>query len=428
MKPRSQDPDFGATGQFELTGVFLVDKKADAAFATTLGMDRIKTLVLLGTGAAHLEVLRLLASNRRSDVDVTLISPWSYQTFSGMTPGFVAGHYPLDDCQIDLQPLMRDAGVRWISARCSGLDASTSAIMLDYGPGASAQPTHQLVNRPAMLTYDLLSIDTGPSQDRRWLESHIPGSTEHSLLLYPAEQFVNRWTQVVRQAQAKQGQGLKVALLGADPHAIEMVFAIQLGLQKAGVDCEVCLITGGETLAGSAPAGVQKRILALLKRRGIQVMEQTCMRVDSGALTLSDGSVRPCDVPVVGVGVRGPEWLKHSGLTLGDADCVRVNGRLQSSSHKNVFAAGDVAIRNDREAPRNGVDAVRAGHDLALNLLASLTDQPLSPHDPSERNVQVIGCGANHGIAHWGPVTAEGQWAWRLKERADQAFVAQFRR
>ena len=36
MKNSSQEPDFGATGQFELTGVYFVDKKADAAFATWL--------------------------------------------------------------------------------------------------------------------------------------------------------------------------------------------------------------------------------------------------------------------------------------------------------------------------------------------------------------------------------------------------------
>jgi NADH dehydrogenase FAD-containing subunit len=279
-----------------------------------------------------------------------------------------------------------------------------------------------------MLTYDLLSIDTGAMQDRRWVDSQLPGSAEHALMLYPAEQFVNRWAQVVRQAQGQPGKTLRVSLIGADAHAVEMVFAIQLGLEKAGVPCQVHLVTGGEPLAGGAPAGVQKRVTALLKRRGIAVLDQACMRVEPGALKLSDGSVLPCDVPVLGVGVRGPEWLQHSGLDLGTADCVRVNASLQSTSHKNVFASGDVAVRNDREAPRNGVDAVRAGHDLALNLMASLTDQPLSPHDPGDRSVQVIGCGANHGIAHWGPVTAEGQWAWRLKERADQAFVAQFRR
>ncbi|MBY0465789.1 MAG: hypothetical protein K2W33_12690 [Burkholderiales bacterium] len=217
MKNSSQEPDFGATGQFELTGVYFVDKKADAAFATTLGMDRIKTLLLLGAGHAHLQVLAQLAANRRSDLDVTLITPWSYQTYSGMTPGFVAGHYPLADCQIDLLPLLREAGARWISARCNGLDANTQSVMLDYGggsPGVDLQKTGTTMSRPAMMTYDFLSIDTGSVMEKRKLDRTIPGAAEHAILVRPMEQFVNRWTQVLNRAKAKPGHTLHVTVVG----------------------------------------------------------------------------------------------------------------------------------------------------------------------------------------------------------------------
>ena len=83
MKARSDEPDFGATGQFELTGVYFSDKKADAAFATTLGMESIKSLVLVGVGPAQLQVLTQLARNRRSDVDVTLVHGYGFPRFRG---------------------------------------------------------------------------------------------------------------------------------------------------------------------------------------------------------------------------------------------------------------------------------------------------------------------------------------------------------
>lgn len=431
MKNSSQDPDFGATGQFELTGVYFADKKADAAFATTLGMDRIKTLLLLGAGHAHLQVLTQLAANRRSDLDVTLIAPWSYLTYSGMTPGFVAGHYPLEDCQIDLHPLLREAGARWISARCSGLDANTQSVMLDYGgssPGVDLQQTGATTSRPAMMTYDFLSIDTGSVMEKRKLDQSIPGASEHAILARPIEQFVNRWSQVLNRAKAKPGSTLRVTVVGGGASGIELLLAMQQGLQTAGVAAQLRLVTGGPTLAPDYPKGVQQRLAAQLRKRQIEIDMGTCTRVTADAVELDGGRTLPSDVTVVATGATPPDWLNHSGLAQDENGYALVNAHLQSTTHKNVFVAGDVATRFDRRHVGNGVHAERAGPDLALNLLASLTDQPLNAHMPSDRSLNLISCGAGHAIANWGAFSAEGAWAWRWKDKIDREFMARFRR
>ena len=426
MKARSNEPDFGATGQFELTGVYFTDKKADASFATTLGMERIKSLVLVGAGPAQLHVLTQLANNRRSDVDVTLVAPWSYITYASMVPGFVAGEQPLETCQIDLQPLLRRSGVRWISARCSGLDANTSSIMLDYGgssSGAAAQG-NSMVSRPSMLTYDFLSIDMGSVMERRQLDSLLPGAAEHGLMAKPMEQFVNRWSHIVNQARANSKK-LRVCVIGAGALGVELAFSMQQGLQKAGVAADVKLVTHGSPLLPLHPSGMQNKAKALLKKRGIELLESICTGVQAGTITLASGTSVECDVPVVALGPHAPTWLSHSGLALDPAGHVMVNNHLQSSSHKNVFAAGEVT--SGGAGPGSEGDAGKAGPDLALNLLASITDQPLNKHNPADRAISFIYCGANHAIANWGPITAEGSWPARLRERADQAFMDQFR-
>ena len=431
MKNSSQEPDFGATGQFELTGVYFVDKKADAAFATTLGMDRIKTLILLGAGHAHLQVLAQLAANRRSDLDVTLITPWSYQTYSGMTPGFVAGHYPLTDCQIDLQPLLREAGARWISARCNGLDANTQSVMLDYGggsPGVDLQKTGATMSRPAMMTYDFLSIDTGSVMEKRKLEQHIPGAAEHAILVRPLEQFVNRWSQVLNRAKTKPDQTLRVTMVGGGASGVELLLAMQQGLQKAGVTAQLRMVAGGPELAANYPQGVQKRLANQLRNRQIDVDTGTCTRVTAETIEVDGSRTLPSDVTVIATGSAAPDWLNHSGLAQDENGYALVNAHLQSTSHKNVFAAGDVTTRLDRRHARNGVYALRAGADLALNLLATLTDQPLNAHMPSERSLNLISCGTGHAIANWGAFSAEGAWAWRWKDKIDREFMARFKR
>jgi len=431
MKKSSEEPDFGATGQFELTGVYFVDKKADAAFATTLGMDRIKTLLLLGAGHAHLQVLTQLAANRRSDLDVTLVTPWSYQTYSSMTPGFVAGHYPLEDCQIDLQPLIREAGARWISARCTGLDANTQSIMLDYGgssPGVDLHKTGISTNRPAMMTYDFLSIDTGSVMEKRTLDKAIPGAFEHAILVRPLEQFVNRWSQLLNKAKAHPDSPLRINMIGGGVSGVELVLAMHQGLQAAGLRAQFSLVAGGPVLAADFPKGTQKRLAQQLRNRQIEVHSNRCTRVHADRIELDDGRSLPSEYTFLATGSAAPEWLQHSGLAQDAEGYAQVNAHLQSTSHKNVFAAGDVASRVDRPQNKNGNRAKQAGADLALNLLASLTNQPLNAHNPSQHGVSFISCGDRTAIANWGGMSAEGAWAWRWKDKTDREFMARFRR
>ena len=71
----------------------------------------IKKLLLLGAGHAHVHVLASLAQHRPADLDVTVLTPFAYQTYSGMTPGFVAGHYSETECRIELEPLVRGVAI-----------------------------------------------------------------------------------------------------------------------------------------------------------------------------------------------------------------------------------------------------------------------------------------------------------------------------
>jgi selenide,water dikinase len=59
-----------------------------------------KRLLLAGGGPAHVHALADLARSPLPDTDVTLVSPFVRQIYSGMLPGWIAGHYTLDECAI----------------------------------------------------------------------------------------------------------------------------------------------------------------------------------------------------------------------------------------------------------------------------------------------------------------------------------------
>lgn len=113
-------------------------------------------LVMVGGGHAHLAVLRALAQQRPPGVEVILITPCAHQNYSGMLPGWIAGHYAAADCRIALRPLVQAAGARLILDQIVALDASRRCVGLADG---------------RQLVYDLLSLDVGSETDTSWLQT-----------------------------------------------------------------------------------------------------------------------------------------------------------------------------------------------------------------------------------------------------------------
>ena len=95
----------------------------------------MKRLVLLGGGHAHVHVLDALRAQPRPDVEVTLVSPYPRQVYSGMLPGWIAGHYSLDECVLPLDRLAVDAQVRFVQQKGIGLDLAATTLL----PGPRAE-------------------------------------------------------------------------------------------------------------------------------------------------------------------------------------------------------------------------------------------------------------------------------------------------
>jgi NADH dehydrogenase FAD-containing subunit len=158
----------------------------------------------------------------------------------------------------------------------------------------------------------------------------------------------------------------------------------------------------------------------------VTLFREACTGVEPGALVLASGARLACDVPVIATGVGPPAWLGTSGLALDERGFVSTGPTLQSTSHPEVFAAGDVASRWDAPHPRSGVHAVRAGPPLALNLRRFIGAGELQPYTPQRRTLNLLSCGERRALMAWGDWVAEGRWAWWWKDRIDRAFIRRF--
>ena len=370
----------------------------------------MKQLVLLGAGHAHVHVLRSLAQGRLPGIEITLVAPHPHQLYSGMVPGFVAGHYTLDECRIALDPLLARSSVRQLRAGAAGLDAAAQTVLLDNGQ---------------TLAYDWLSLNTGAVMDRGMIEAQMPGARAHALFARPIEAFGLHWQRVV--ALGRQ-QALHLAVVGAGAAGLELAMAAAHRLSRP--DCapggRVTLLSGAQAPGAAYPTGAQRRIARALQRLRIEVIADTCAGMRQGEILLAGGQPLACDLPVLAVGAEAPAWLAGSGLALDAAGFVAVNAFQQSTSHPAVFAAGDVASRVDAPHARSGVYAVRAGPPLLSNLRAAWQGRPLKPYRPQRRTLNLLSCGDRHAIAIWDGFSMEGAWVWRWKDRIDRNFLTRY--
>jgi pyridine nucleotide-disulfide oxidoreductase family protein len=365
----------------------------------------VKRLLLLGGGHAHVHVLREIGRERLAAAEVTLVTPFAGQIYSGMVPGIVAGHYRAEQATIALAPLAESADVTMIGSAAVGLDAARRLVRLANG---------QVVG------YDVLSIDTGSEMDR----TRLPGARERALFVRPIEHFL---ADVEDMLDAASRQALDVVVVGGGAAGFELAMALDFRLRLLNADPgRVALVTGGDELLPGYPAAVRERAERLLERARITLFRDHCVEVRADAVCLAKGARLACDAPVLATGGEAPAWLAGSGLALDGRGFIVTGPTLQSGSHPEVFAAGDVASRIDAPHPRSGVYAVRAGPPLATNLRAFCGGAPLKRYTPQARSLNLLSCGRRSAIASRGGWSAAGRWVWWWKDHIDRKFIARY--
>lgn len=361
-------------------------------------------IVLLGGGYAHLQVLAQLAAQPLAGVVVTLVTPYSHQMVASMLPGFMLGKRAAVDFTIAVAPLVQRAGLRWLTQSVIALNATNQILQLDDG---------------SSLGFDWLSINTAPIQDRARVEQMIPGAREHALFVRPLEAFVALWPRVTELGDSK---ALRVAVIGAGTGGVEIAFAVRQRLPQAAVT----LVCGQVPAVTHCTPAVQRRVAALLKQRNITVLQDMAVGIKSGFVQLGCGADLACDVPILATDSLPPAWLAESGLALDEQGFIAVDAAQRSTSHSQVFAAGDISSRRDLSPARCGASDSLTGPTLAHNLAAAVAGRELEDYQPPAKTLDLLACGDRYAIGSWGDYSFEGRWVWWLKERLDRQFVTRF--
>jgi len=363
-------------------------------------------LVLVGGGHAHVHVLKRFGMRPVPGVRVTLIARDIETPYSGMLPGYVAGHYSFEQCHIDLMRLARFAGARLIHDEAIGLDRGAREVLCrDHPP----------------IRYDLVSLDIGATPRR----DEVPGAAEYTVPVKPIDRFGTLWEALLERAR-HLGR-LRLAVVGGGAGGVELALSAHYRLSRLLSRApEITLVTR-DALLPSHNLRVRRRFSQILAERGVRVIAgNPISRVEPGMLIAADGTVIACDEALWVTQAVAAPWLAETGLALDPDGFVAVDENLCALGDPTVFAAGDVAAMVGHPREKAGVYAVRAGPKLAENLRRALAGERLKRAVPQRRGLALIGTGDGGAVASRGRFAAHGATMWRLKDWIDRRWMRKY--
>ena len=359
--------------------------------------------MLIGGGHSHVEVLRRFGAAPPPDTRLTVICRVARTPYSGMLPGLIAGHYRFEETHIDLEPLCRYAGARFVRDTVTGLDTAGRTVVCADGPP---------------VPYDLLSINIGSAPST----AEVPGAAEHAVPVKPISRFLSHWETLLSRLH---GGEARIAVVGGGAGGVELLLAIQHRLR--GEPVQFHLVTDGDTLLPSHNPQVRAIFGRVMAARGVRVHTgHRVMQVVGGTLRCANGASLAFDEILWVTAAGAASWPAEAGLATDGNGFIEVGKTLQSTSHPEIFAAGDIAAIVGHPCPKAGVFAVRQGPPLARNLRRRLRGETLEPYIPQRRFLSLIGTGDRNAVLSRGGWTLQGRSMWRLKDWIDRRFVARF--
>ncbi|MHC4875941.1 MAG: selenide, water dikinase SelD [Planctomycetota bacterium] len=372
-----------------------------------------RDIVLVGAGHTNMHIVRMWRMNPLPDTRLTLISPFSRATYSGMLPGTLAGLYSPREMEIDLWRFVAPSGVRLIIDEAIDVDGEQRRVHF---------------SDRASIRFDVASIGVGsmPAGGDRWAE------VASCLPVKPMATFRERLTARIELLRSRghgdsDGSPIHAAVVGGGAAGVEVCFCLEALLRRDGVVANVTLVDSGESILDGYLPGTIRRVTAELNRRGVtQQLSSRVKHVDEQLLHLDDGRLIPVDLVIWVTGASPPPLIQKTNLPKGDDGFLAVDMTLQSTSGCPVFAVGDSASLVESPVAKSGVYAVREGPILWDNLRRTVENQSLRRYAPQAGFLSLLADGDGGAFLNYKRIAAAGRWCWQYKDHIDRKFMRMF--
>ena len=339
-------------------------------------MDMVTSVVIVGSGFTGFECARRLARRlRKTEVDITIISPVDYMLYTPLLPDVAGGVVDARFVTIPLAGTLN--GVRKIRGRVESVDLAQHRLeFTDLEQRSRSLSWDRLVLTPGSVTrlFDIPGLaqyarGLKSTAEALYLRDHVLEQLELSCLEDDAELARARRTIVVVGA-SYSGTELVLQL-----RALADAAAKQMNFDPAEV--KFLLLDLAEQVMPEVGEKLGARAMRVLRRRGVDVrLGLTLNEVHPDHVVLSDNSRVDTRTVAWVTGVTAAPLIETLGLPT-EKGRLKVQTDFAVPGHPDVFAAGDAAAVPDvtqpgKITPPTAQHAIRQGKVLGNNVAASL--------------------------------------------------------
>ena len=356
----------------------------------------MKTVVLLGSGHAHLEVLKALTTEEIAKHRFLLISPSRQTYYSGLIPRLIIGEIEERNLKINSADFAESKGFQFVQDDVQSVDQIKKAVFLKSGDKVG---------------FDLLSINIGGTPTL--IPSDSPFNTVY---LRPFEEFIPKWREIQRICSACVKP--RFVVVGGGAAAVEVAASLRIRLNRnQAKNSEVHLVSKGSRLCENYSEKISEQIKLSLMRSGIRIhLNEPVSQVHQKSIKLNQGG----DLEFDSIFIVTP--TQPSKIFAG-----KVDSKLRLSSC--IFAVGDGTQMADYpDLPRSGVIAVHQGRHLVESIRNSLVDLEPSDFKIKNKQLNILITGEKSARLVWGSLSFEGKWPLRLKNWIDQRYMSSFKK
>ena len=358
----------------------------------------IADIVLVGGGHAHIHILKMAGMEplksiiQQNGIQITLVSSTVLTPYSGMLPGFIAGHYTEDEIHLDLRKLCSFGNVKFIHSAATGITyekGNTCDVKKKSITGARG--VVKLSDGRPDIRYDALSIDIGssPSLPAEFSSMH---DRNEITPVKPIATFSKRWQSICDRLRAapinaySSTHPFKLVVVGGGAGGLELALSARHALinilnEKINHDSRekqlkrfdncihISVATRGNDLLSSHNSSVRSIFKRILSEKNIEIRynaevigimdAQEGKTVANSLRTLKLSQSSQDQQPIYFheclfcTSANASSWLTtETPFDTTDSNFVKVKNTYECVNHPGVFAVGDCCHLIDDPRPK----------------------------------------------------------------------------
>ncbi|KAE8175649.1 NAD(P)/FAD-dependent oxidoreductase [Photobacterium carnosum] len=319
-------------------------------------------IVIVGGGAAGIELSTLLAKANRKKHEIILVEPETDHYWKPRLHEIAAGTF---DRELDSVCYFTHGainGYQHYQAAMTDINRENKMLAVRRNDGTEA-----------MVKYDYLVVAVGAVSN----DFNTTGARDNCIFLDSASQARHAWNKISQLL--REGSDRTVNIVGAGATGVELAAELARVSHKLqrynAAKLTINLIEAADRVLPNSPLKMSEKVLKELKRTNINVLLNTRIsEVSDHGMVTADNQPLEADIQFWAAGVKAPDWLNGiGGLEYNRMNQILVNANLTTTVDNSIFSLGDCASIPQADGSFVPPKA-QAANRAAVHLTKSLTD------------------------------------------------------